>query len=140
MVRATPSSANLRGVIYKLARDGSKYTLIVNPESEQLQPRALAEGPDGKLYALARQGLVRCNKDGSDFTVLQEMNGGFFPWCAVVNGGAFYSTTAQGGKGGGIIFRYGIGGSPSGGAVEPAGVIQNVPTTPLDANVELPAQ
>lgn len=130
------------GVIYKIGRDGSGYALIINPGDEALGPRALAEGPDGKLYVLAGKGLIRVNKDGSDFTVLQELHGGFFPWAALVRDGAFYGMTAEGAKGG-FIFRYGIGapGSGGGGSSSEAAatvVFQAVPPTPIDSNVEIP--
>lgn len=137
---ASSGGTTTGGVIYKLGRDGSGYALIVDPKNETLGPRALAEGSDGKLYALASQGLVRVNKDGSDFTVLQELNGGFFPWAALVRDGAFYGMTAEGAKGG-FVFRFGIGGdSGGGGSSAPAVAFQPVPPTPLDSNVDLPPE
>jgi WD40 repeat protein len=132
---ASSGGKSTGGVLYKLARDGSGYSMFLDP-AEVLQPRALAEGPDGKLYVLARQGLVRVNKDGGEFTVLHEMDGGFFPWTALVRNGVFYGITAQGNKGG-CVFRYGLGGGGSG-ATEPTVVFQPVPPTPLDPNVEVP--
>lgn len=136
---ASSGGTSTGGVIYKLGRDGSGYAVIVNPSDEVLSPRALAEGPDGKLYVLAGKGLVRVNKDGTDFTVLQELDGGFVPWAALVRDGAFFGMTAQGNKGG-FIFRYGIGGGSGGGGAEsaPTVVYQPVAPAPIDSNVEIP--
>lgn len=130
-------------VIYKIARDGSGYALVVKPSDNLFSLRAIAEGPDGRIYALAEKGFGTVSKDGGEFTILQELNGGFFPWCALVRDGVFYSMTAQGNKGG-FIFRYGIGapgGNGSGGdaaAAAPTVVFQMVPPTPIDSNVEIP--
>ncbi len=129
------------GVVYKIARDGSGYGILLDPSDGTLEPRAMVEGPDGKLYLLGRQGLVRVNKDGSEVTVLQELAGGFFPWSAIVRDGVFYSMSAQGNTGG-FIFRYGIGGAPGSGgspdAPAPAVAFQSVSPTPIDTNVEIP--
>ncbi len=128
------------GVIYKIARDGSGYSMFFDPGDEVLGPRALAEGPDGKLYLLAEKGFVRVNKDGSEFTVLHELAGGFFPLSAVVHDGVFYSATSQGNKGG-FVFRYGIGGAGNvaAAATPPTITYQTVPPTPIEGNVEIPA-
>jgi uncharacterized repeat protein (TIGR03803 family) len=124
------------GTIFTLARDGSGYKLLVDPDTDQLLPTALVEGTDGKLYAFVRAGLVRYNKDGSGYEVLQPNPDGGYRWTAFVHGGAFYGIADQG-PNRGVIFRYGMGGG--GATVAPTAVVQNVPPTPLDANVDLPS-
>jgi uncharacterized repeat protein (TIGR03803 family) len=125
------------GVIFKVGRDGSGYKVLLNPDSDQLNPSALVEGPDGKLYALVHAGIVSFNKDGSEYAVVKAMDGNGFPRTAAVHGGALFGAYTSGGKGGGIIFRFGFGGGGSGsgggGAAGPSVVIQNVPPTPLAA-------
>ncbi|MFN0059784.1 MAG: choice-of-anchor tandem repeat GloVer-containing protein [Planctomycetota bacterium] len=125
------------GVIYKIARDGSGYGLVIKPSDSFAGMRAIAEGSDGKLYVLAEKGLACVNKDGSEFTLLREMAGGFFPECALVRGGAFYGMTAEGAKGG-SIFRYGIGGGGDRNASAPSVAFQTAPPPPIDSNVEIP--
>jgi uncharacterized repeat protein (TIGR03803 family) len=115
------------GIIYKLGRNGSGYKVIVNP-TEALESHGLAQGPDGKLYALVREGIVRLNPDGSDWTVLQPMNGSYFTHVLVEHGGALYGMNVYGGKGGGTIFRYGLSGG--GASAAPSVVVQDVPPTP----------
>jgi hypothetical protein len=126
---AASAGGQSSGVIYKLGRDGSSYKVIVNP-TQALQPHGLAQGSDGKLYALVREGIVRLNPDGSDWTVLKEMNGGYFSPSLVVDNGALYGMTIYGGKGGGTIFRYGLSGGGAASAA-PTVIIQNVAPTPL---------
>ena len=126
---AASSGGQSSGIIYKLSRDGSGYAVIVNP-TEPLQPRGLTQGPDGRLYALVRQGLVRFNPDGSEWTVLREMNGGYFRPSLVVDNKALYGMTTSGGKGGGVIFRYGLSGAGAASAALSV-VVQDVPPTPL---------
>ncbi|HEX3357774.1 MAG TPA: choice-of-anchor tandem repeat GloVer-containing protein [Tepidisphaeraceae bacterium] len=92
------------GVIFKIARDGSGYQVLLNPDAQPLSPRALAEGPDGKIYALVQDGVVSMNKDGSAYTVVHPMDGAAFPWTMVIHGGSLYAATTSGGKGGGTIF------------------------------------
>lgn len=127
------------GTIFTLARDGSGYKLLVDPDAGQLLPTALVEGTDGKLYAFVHAGLVRYNKDGSGYEVLQPNPTGGYRWTALVHGGALYGIADQG-PNRGVIFRYGMGGGASGGGAiaAPAAVVQNVPPTPLDADVDLP--
>jgi uncharacterized repeat protein (TIGR03803 family) len=134
---ASSGGKSTGGVVYKLARDGSGYAIVLDP-AEPLSPRALAEGPDGKLYALGHPGLVRMNKDGSGFEVLEPLAGGFFPWAAVVHDGAFYGMTAQGPKGG-FLFRYGIGAAGAAAPSAPTVTFQDVPPPPIDSTVEVPA-
>jgi uncharacterized repeat protein (TIGR03803 family) len=133
------------GTIFTLNRDGSGYKLIVDPDPgpDQFLPAALVEGTDGKLYAYVHAGLARCNKDGTGYEVLKGTpDSGEFPWTANVHGGALYGVADEG-PNRGLIYRYGMsggsGGGSGGGAAEPSAVLQNVPSTPLDANVELPA-
>jgi uncharacterized repeat protein (TIGR03803 family) len=128
------------GTIFTLARDGSGYKLLVDPDSGQLLPTALVEGTDGKLYAFVQAGLVRYNKDGSGYEVLQPNPTGGYRWTALVHGGAFYGIADEG-PNRGTIFRYGMGGATGGGGatVAPTAVVQNVPPAPLDGNVDIPA-
>jgi hypothetical protein len=127
-------------VIYRIARDGTGYAMILDPADQVLGPRALCEGPDGRLYLLAARGIARVNKDGSDLTILQELDGRFFPWSAVLRDGVFYGATAQGAKGG-FVFRYGIGGTGSVAAAPAAPVakVESVPPTPIDGDVDVPS-
>jgi uncharacterized repeat protein (TIGR03803 family) len=129
---AASAGGQSSGVIYKLGRDGSSYKVIVNP-TQALQPSGLAQGPDGQLYALVREGIVRFNPDGSDWTVLRPMDGNYFTHALAAHDGALYGMTIYGGKGGGTIFRYGLSG---GGAADAAlsVVVQDVPPTPLASN------
>ena len=126
---AASAGGQSSGVIYKLGRDGSSYKVIVNP-TQALQPSGLAQGPDGQLYALVREGIVRFNPDGSDWTVLRPMDGSYFTHTLVAHDGALYGMTVYGGKGGGTIFRYGLSGGGAASAA-PTVIIQNVAPTPL---------
>ncbi len=136
---ASSGGKSTGGVLYKIARDGSGYSMFFDP-AEVLSPRAIAEGPDGKIYVLADKGLACVNKDGSEFTILQELAGGYFPWSAAIHNGVFYAATSEGGKGG-FVFRYGIGGTGAvaAAATPPTVTYQIVPPTPIDGNVEIPA-
>lgn len=131
---ATNGGPNNTGVVFRLNKDGSDYKIILNPEAEQLQPHAVADGGDGKLYLLARQGLCRINKDGSGMEVVHPMDGGSFPHCLVATRGALYSANVSGGTGGGIVFRFGLGGT-SEAASEPRVIVQNIPPTPLESTM-----
>lgn len=130
------------GTIFTINRDGSGYNLIVDPDPgpEPLTPAAVVEGSDGKLYAYVHAGLARLNKDGSGYEVLKGTpDSGEFPWTAMVHGGALYGVADQG-PNRGLIYRYGMAGGTGGGATAaPTAVVQAMPPTPLDANVDLPA-
>jgi uncharacterized repeat protein (TIGR03803 family) len=126
---AASAGGQSSGVVYKLGRDGSSYKVIVNP-TQALQPSGLAQGPNGQLYALVREGIVRFNPDGSDWTVLRPMDGNYFTHALVAHDGALYGMTVYGGKGGGTIFRYGLSGGGAASAA-PTVIIQNVAPTPL---------
>lgn len=135
---ASSAGKSTGGVIYKLARDGSGYSMFFDPD-EILGPRAMIEGPDGRLYLLADKGIVSVSKDGKDFAVHQELGGGSFPWTVALRDGVLYGVTAQGPKGG-MVFRYGIAGT---GSVAPAAApptitFEVVAPTPIDGNVEIP--
>jgi uncharacterized repeat protein (TIGR03803 family) len=132
------------GTAFTLARDGSAYKLILDPDPgpDQLMPTTLAEGSDGKLYALVHAGLARFNKDGSGYEVLYPMtNGGGFPWTAFVHGGAFYCAADEG-PNRGTIFRFGFGGGgggSGGGPAAPTVEFQTISPPPIDTNIDLPA-
>lgn len=134
---ASSGGQSTGGVLFKLGRDGNGYALIADPKQEILGPRALVEGPDGKLYALLEKGIGRLEKDGSGLTVLQEMDGRFFAPVLVVQNGALFGMTTSGGKGGGVIFRYGLA-APGAVAAAPSVTLQAVKLAPLDSNVEVP--
>lgn len=120
------------GVVYSLRRDGTDYKVILNPESERLDARALVEGPDGKLYALVAKGIARFNKDGSDYAVIYATDGGNFVDAPFVKGDAICGVRYSGGaKGSGVVYRYGISGAAA--APAPAISIKEVMAAPLPA-------
>jgi uncharacterized repeat protein (TIGR03803 family) len=127
---AVNGGPNNTGVVFRLKKDGSDYNLILSPEGDQLQPHAIADGPDNKLYVLAKPGIVQINRDGSDMKVLQKMDGGGFANTIAVHGGAIFGATYNGGTGGGVIFRYGLGGGGgTASSAEPTVTMQVVPPT-----------
>jgi hypothetical protein len=84
---------------------------------------------------LAKPGIVQINRDGSDMKVLQKMDGGGFANTIAVHGGAIFGATYNGGTGGGMIFRYGLGAAAGGSAApaEPTVTMQTVPPTAVGA-------
>jgi uncharacterized repeat protein (TIGR03803 family) len=130
---ATNGGPNNTGVVFRLKKDGSDYKILLNPENDQLQPQAIAFGSDGKLYVLARPGIVRASADGQDMEVVEKMDGGGFRSTAILHNGALYGAAQQGGpQNGGILFRYGFG-AKTGGAAQSPVVVQDVAPQPLDS-------
>jgi hypothetical protein len=119
------------GIVYAVGRDGSDYKLIVNPESERLTPRALTEGSDGKLYAIVAKGVARFNKDGSDYAIIHAAEGASFAETALVHGDVFYGLKPSGGKGSGVVFRYGLARGVE--TAAPTIVVKEVAAVPLGA-------
>lgn len=117
------------GIIYSLNRDGSDYKVIVDPESERLDPKALVEGTDGKLYAIVDKGIARLNKDGSDYSIVRAGQGSSFVAQALVKDNVFYTMQPSGGKGSGAIVRYGL--APAAASTSTNIVIKEVPAAPL---------
>jgi uncharacterized repeat protein (TIGR03803 family) len=124
------------GVIYKVNKDGSNYSLLVNPKNDQLHPAGLADGPDNRLYAIVREGIASVSKDGKEYKVVQKMDGGGFAGTLVCENGALFGVLTSGGKGNGSIFRYGFGGGNA--AAAPTLAMQIVPPKPLDFVTDTP--
>lgn len=101
--------SSFQGAIFKLNRDGSGYTQLVDFTNSTLGqiPSALMEGVDGKLYGTTFSGGTNGNgvvlamaKNGSDYTVLRSLNSpGPESPVALIQGmdGGLYCVTASGG-------------------------------------------
>jgi uncharacterized repeat protein (TIGR03803 family) len=100
------------GVIFKMDLDGTNFLLLHSfTNLDGLSPQApLIEGTNGVLYGTAYQGgvssngtIFRIEKDGSNFTVVYNFNGGTndgsLPGAALLSGpnGKLYGTTTAGG-------------------------------------------
>ena len=116
-------SASL-GVVYKVNKDGTGFTKLVNFTGRATGgwPYAgVIEGSDGALYGTTYEGgpaglgvLYKVNKDGTGFTKLVDFTGsatGSTPRAGVIEGsdGALYGTTHRGGATGptgfGVAYR-----------------------------------
>ena len=78
---------NNMGVIYRMARDGSHYSILANLGGPNNRPAGacfkLMEAADGMLYGCAGSGgindfgaIYRINKDGTSLQVLRDASGG----------------------------------------------------------------
>ncbi|MGA2659094.1 MAG: choice-of-anchor tandem repeat GloVer-containing protein [Verrucomicrobiota bacterium] len=116
------------GVVFKLARDGTGFTLLHSfgaSGSDGWNPDGgLALGRDGALYGTASSGgaggcgtVFRITTDGSSFSTLYSLSSGGqdgrSPGSALIQGrdGALYGTTSDGGTGDGTVFKLNTDGS-----------------------------
>ena len=125
---AYDSGTNNNGTVFKVAKDGSGFTVLHvfgangsnSVNSDGGRPYAgLAVGPDGALYGTTSIGgtggygtVFRITTDGGSFSVLRnfQYGDGFgtYPQAPLVSSGdgAFYGTTLNGGAtGNGTVFR-----------------------------------
>ena len=123
-------SVSNHGTVFRLARDGSSYSVLHrfdgSPQQGRypLSDRPLLEASDGFLYHCAdggfnRAGVIfRVGKQGEDFRVIHQFQGdngtgdspigGLVEWCD----GSLYGTTIEGGiDGAGIVYRVNKNGS-----------------------------
>jgi uncharacterized repeat protein (TIGR03803 family) len=147
------SSVISRGSVFRLAPDGSGFTILHsftgNPPDEGADPEAgVIQGSDGTLYGTTRQSyfgvgtLFKMAPDGSGFTVVHRFTGGptggAYPRAGLIQGsdGTLYGTTEGGGSvDNGTVFQVAPDGSgftllhsftnrPTDGAAPDAGLIQ----------------
>ena len=110
------------GTVFKIARDGSGFTVLKSfvCGTDSCQPTAaLIEGSDGNLYGTTEFGgasnagtIFKLAKDGSGYTLLKSFScdgsDGCFPFATLIEGsdGNLYGTTLQGGASAhGTIFK-----------------------------------
>jgi uncharacterized repeat protein (TIGR03803 family) len=53
-----------QGIIYRVDADGSNYKVVYNPDKFEFT-RVFAASDDGKLYGIAKEGLIAISADGS---------------------------------------------------------------------------
>jgi uncharacterized repeat protein (TIGR03803 family) len=140
------------GTIFRLAPDGSGFTILYNfigGPIDGANPRAgMIQGADGLLYGTTANGgpvdrgtVFQIAPDGSGFTLLHSFTGttaAANPYAGLIQGsdGTLYGTTANGGRvGHGTVFQmapdgsgftqlYSFTGGPTDGATPYAGLIQ----------------
>jgi uncharacterized repeat protein (TIGR03803 family) len=114
------------GTIYHINQDGSSYAVMrslgLGSPDAAFPYAGLAEGPDGALYGIARNGgyygsgaIYRIERDGSAYSVVHHFGSGGNDGLLSLSGlilardGAFYGTTSFGGLTGlGTVFRFGL--------------------------------
>jgi uncharacterized repeat protein (TIGR03803 family) len=122
---ASEGGENNTGTIFKLAKDGIQFTVLKSFKDsiDGAYPLgSLLEGSDGYLYGMTSKGgnmdvfnpegsgtIFRINRDGTNFTILKNFDGGF-PKAkgSLIEGsdGYFYGVTEGGGTyGHGTIFK-----------------------------------
>ena len=119
----TEGGMSNRGVVYRISKDGTGFTKLVDFDGDTTGRNPYAgviEGSDGTLFGTTESGgssnyglVYRVDKDGTAFAELANLTGattGTNPYAGVIEGsdGAFYGTTLAGGPGGGgVVYRYG---------------------------------
>lgn len=100
------------GIVFRIDKDGSGYTVLRDFDEPTHPVGNLHEGPGGVLYGVTYAGtLYMINRDGSGFAVLHGFTGrpnGLYPKTSVVRGPdrGIYGTTIMGGSlGCGCIYR-----------------------------------
>jgi uncharacterized repeat protein (TIGR03803 family) len=106
------SRANYGGALFRVATDGSGYTLIFSSATNRLN--GLIEGHDGSLYgtiaghpATNLTGIFRMDRDGGNFTILKTLSADRPQFNMVQHdAGWLYGTTVgDGGLNHGSIFK-----------------------------------
>lgn len=114
-----PANVFTGGVIYKIAPDGTGFSIIkqFNTQPGPSYPSGeLIEGPGGELYGTTQSGasnlpvIYKINKDGSGFTILRsfitQQEGYMLIDGLTLSGNYLYGSCALGGNlGGGTLFR-----------------------------------
>jgi uncharacterized repeat protein (TIGR03803 family) len=107
--------SNGSGTVFRLAPDGSGFTLLHSFSSEATDGRdpyaSLIQGPDGTLYGTTKYGgsadrgtVFRLAPDGGGFTLLRSftdaLTDGKYPTAGLIQGpdGTLYGTTSEGGS------------------------------------------
>jgi hypothetical protein len=106
MFNSSGSTSTNAGVVFKMATDGSAYSILHYFSGDDGRPAGvLVQGTDGGLYGTTEGSVFRLNRTGSDYTRLTSLTDAcdsdvcFFPYVPLVAGlnGTLYGATQGGG-------------------------------------------